>query len=177
MRLSLDAHAAFQTLKLIEEDFRAPLAQRALIKAARIMHPRAKANAEAAKDTGFLASKVLLRYKKPHEVKVDREVFAGVGTLGGGKKIERNKPYRGKSEYHSYRTSTPNKYAHLVEGGVPKYKQAPRPLYKAAYTASLHEMEQVIVKTVNKGLELAIRNGKAKRPLSAPTGQGSLALS
>jgi len=177
MRLSLDASAAREALKRIEEDFRAPLAQRALTKAARIMHKRAKANAEAAKETGLLASKVIVRGKKTYDVKKDTDVFAGVGTLGGSKKVERTKPYRGRSEVYSRRTSTPRNYAHLVEGGVGKYAVAPRPLYKAAHTASLHEMEQEIMKTVHKGLEVAIKKGKATRP-QAPdaAGQGLLSL-
>jgi len=158
-------------LKLIEEDFRAPLAQRALTKAARIMHKKAKANAEAAKETGLLASKVSVRGKKPYEVKRDIDVFAGVGTVGGGKKVERVKGrFRGdgrQGESYSYRFSTPRNYAHLVEGGVGKYGIAPRPLYKAAHTASLHEMEQQIMKTVHKGFEIAVKKGKAKHPLPA----------
>jgi|GEM_PF-2270968 len=181
MRLTLEASAALKTLKLIEEDFRAPLAQRALTKAARIMHKKAKANAEAAKDTGLLASKVIARGKKVYDVKKDTDVFAGVGTLGGSKKVERIQGrlrVNGKrGEGYSYRPSTPNKYAHLVEGGVGKYSIAPRPLYKAAHTASLHEMEQEIMKTVHKGFEVAIKKGKATRPQpAAAQGQGLLSL-
>jgi len=177
MRLTLDSSAALEVLKLIEEDFRAPLAQRALTKAARIMHKRAKANAEASKDTGLLASKVIMRGKKAYQVKRDREVFVGVGTLGGGKKVERTKPYRGRGEGGGYRLSTPSKYAHLVEGGVGKYGVAPRPLYKAARTASLHEMEQEIMKAVHKGLEVAIKKGKARRPQGPDEAQGQGLLS
>jgi len=179
MRLPLDATAAPKKLQLIEEDFRAPLAQRALTKAARIMHKKALANARAAKDTGLLASKVITRGKKVYDVKKDREVFAAVGTLGDDKKVTQYNTRRGRGSKRDWaytHTSTPNKYAHLVEGGVGKYGIAPRPLYKAAYTASLHEMEQEIMKTVHKGLEVAIKKGKATRPAPTATGQGLLSL-